>query len=141
LRLITNGSLLDRKSVRDGIARIGAAGGEVWFKVDSARSEAATRINGVQLRVETTERRLRACCRLCPTWIQTCLFAVDGQLPGERDISELTDLFVRCREEIRGIHLYGLARPSAQLTPVPTAWLEAVGAKLRDQGLTVEVSP
>ena len=36
VRLITNGSLLDRKYVQAGIARIGRSGGEVWFKVDSA---------------------------------------------------------------------------------------------------------
>ncbi len=35
LRLITNGSQLDRQEVRASLARLGKANGEVWFKVDA----------------------------------------------------------------------------------------------------------
>ena len=33
LVLITNGSLMHRPEVRRGIARVGALGGEIWFKM------------------------------------------------------------------------------------------------------------
>jgi hypothetical protein len=49
IRLITNGSLLDRKAVQSGIARIGAAGGEVWFKLDAATPAGLARINGTRV--------------------------------------------------------------------------------------------
>ena len=78
--------------------------------------------------------------------MQTCVFAFDGQLPADSEIADLMDFLGRCRESLRGVHLYGLARPSAQteaprLSQVPAGWLEALAARLREQGLTVEVSP
>jgi wyosine [tRNA(Phe)-imidazoG37] synthetase (radical SAM superfamily) len=146
LRLITNGSLLDRRSVRAGVAALGAAGGEVWFKVDAGSDAAVARINGSRVQMASVERRLRLCCELCPTWVQTCQFALDGQLPTDADIAALADFLGRCRGGIRGVHLYGLARPSAQpeavrLSAAPVAWLEGVAALLKQKGLTVEVSP
>jgi wyosine [tRNA(Phe)-imidazoG37] synthetase (radical SAM superfamily) len=146
LRLITNGSLLDRRSVRAGIARIGKAGGEVWFKVDAANASAVAHINGTRVKMASVERRLKLCAESCPTWVQTCVFALDGQPPVDGEIDALVDFLGRCRESLRGVHLYGLARPSAQteaprLSQVPAGWLEALAARLRDQGLTVEVSP
>jgi wyosine [tRNA(Phe)-imidazoG37] synthetase (radical SAM superfamily) len=146
LRLITNGSLLDRRAVRAGIARIGEVGGEVWFKVDAADSGIVARINGVRLKMDTVRRRLELCGGLCPTWVQTCLFALDGRLPSEDEIEALANFFDQCRNSIRGVHIYGLARPSAQpealrLQPAPTPWLEDVAERLRQQGLTVTVSP
>jgi wyosine [tRNA(Phe)-imidazoG37] synthetase (radical SAM superfamily) len=146
LRLITNGSLLDRRSVRAGIAALGAAGGEVWFKVDAATEAAVARINGSRVKMANVERRLKLCSKLCPTWVQTCQFALDGRLPSDADIAALADFLGRCRGSLRGVHLYGLARPSAQaeaarLSAAPVAWLESVAALLKQKGLTVEVSP
>lgn len=146
LRLITNGSLLDRRAVRQGIAALGAAAGEVWFKVDAASEAGIARINGSRTRPESVSRRLRLCAGLCATWAQTCLFALDGQLPDEREVSALVDFLSAHGDCLRGVHLYGLARPSAQaeaarLAAVPVAWLESVAARLKEKGLTVTVSP
>lgn len=146
LRLITNGSLIERRTVRAGIAGIGKAGGEVWFKVDAADSKAIARINGTRLKMNSVERRLRECSELCSTWVQTCLFELDGRLPSESELAALVDFLSRCRKSMRGVYLYGLARPSAQaeaprLKPAPVAWMEAMAARLRAQGLTVEVRP
>jgi wyosine [tRNA(Phe)-imidazoG37] synthetase (radical SAM superfamily) len=146
LRLITNGSLLDRRSVRAGIAALGAAGGEVWFKIDAGSDAAVARINNSRVKMESVERRLRLCAELCPTWVQTCQFALDGQLPTDAEVAALADFLGRFRGSLRGVHLYGLARPSAQpeaarLSAAPVAWLEGVAALLKQKGLTVEVSP
>jgi wyosine [tRNA(Phe)-imidazoG37] synthetase (radical SAM superfamily) len=146
LRLITNGSLLDRRGVREGIARVGIAGGEIWFKVDAGSSAAVARINGTRAKTESIERRLKLCGDLCPTWVQTCMFATDGVLPSDSEIAALAELLGRCRASVRGVHLYGLARPSAQpeaprLTRAPAAWLDGVATRLKEKGLTVMVSP
>jgi len=146
LRLITNGSLVDRVAVRQGLRRMGEVGGEVWFKVDAADSGGAQHINGVRLRMDTVERRLKACASLCSTWVQTCLFAVDGKVPSDRDLEALAAFLSRFRDEIRGVHLYGLARPSGQseatrLQAVSAAVLEEIAARIREKGLTVDVSP
>ncbi len=146
LRLISNGSLIDRRATRSGIAYIGAVDGEVWFKIDAADVDVIARVNGVRLRLESVERRLRQCGQLCPTWVQTCLFALDGQVPAKDEIDKLVFFLARCRDAIRGVHLYGLARPSAQaeaprLQPLPAEWLAEVAARLEKNGLTVDVSP
>jgi wyosine [tRNA(Phe)-imidazoG37] synthetase (radical SAM superfamily) len=146
LRLITNGSMLDRRPVRDGIAAIGRAGGEVWFKVDAANDAAVARVNGSRVKMASVARRLQACAGLCPTWVQTCLFALDGRMPGDGDVAALVDFLGSLSGSIRGVHLYGLARPSAQpeagrLGAVPAAWLEGVAQMLKQKGLTVAVSP
>ena len=147
LRLITNGSLLDRATVRAGIARIGDRGGEVWFKLDAVGAVPMKRINGVALRPDTVLRRLRLCGSLCPTWVQTCLFALDGEAPGAAAVDAYLDLLGEAAGSLAGVHLYGLARPSLQpeavrLSALPPAWLEQLAARVRkNTGLTVSVSP
>ena len=146
LRLITNGSLMDRRSVCHGLELLGKAQGEVWFKVDAADARSLGRINGTRTDIEAIRRRLEVCSALCPTWAQTCLFKLDGHPLSPAELNALIDFLGAQRATIRGVRIYGLARPSAQveaprLSPVPEAWLNQVAKRLRDQGLTVEVSP
>ena len=146
MRLITNGSLLDRGSARDGIARIGRAGGEVWFKLDAAGPAAMLRINGVRQEPGRVLRRLALCAELCETWVQSCFFAFDGNPPGEPELAAYLEMIASAGTRIAGVHLYGLARPSlqpeaARLGRLPAAWLEALAERIRALGLTAKVSP
>lgn len=147
LRLITNGSLLDRQAVQQGIVILGARDGETWFKVDAASPAAMRRINGVAYPPATVLRRLRACGALCATWVQTCLFAFDGEPPAEAELAAYLELLSQARESVAGVHLYGLARPSQQLeaprlAALPAHWLEAFARRVENEtGLTVRVSP
>jgi wyosine [tRNA(Phe)-imidazoG37] synthetase (radical SAM superfamily) len=147
LRLITNGSLLGREAVQKGIALIGRRGGETWFKIDAVGAEAMRRINGAALQPETVLQRLRKCSGLCPTWVQTCFFALDGKPPTPDEFDAYLALLERGKEGLAGVHLYGLARPSlrpeaARLTALPVHWLESHAARIHDEtGLTVCVSP
>lgn len=147
LRLITNGSLIDRLAVRKGVATLGAHEGEIWFKVDAIGGAAMRQINGVAYRPEVVLRRLRLCGSLCPTWIQTCLFAVNGQAPDPEQLADYTTWLGLARQSVRGVHLYGLARPSLQpganrLSRLPVVLMEEIGAEIaRKTGLTVKVSP
>lgn len=146
LRLITNGSLINRRSTRAGLTAIDAAGGEVWFKVDTVDRKKALATNGIRLSVEAMERNLTVCYRHCATWVQTCLFSLDGQLPSLAELDKLANFLAPHREHIQGVFLYGLARRSAQeeaarLTRVPATWLEAAAVLMRELGLTVKVSP
>ncbi|MBK6402909.1 MAG: radical SAM protein [Rhodocyclaceae bacterium] len=146
LRLITNGSLIDRRSVRRGLELLSRAGGEVWFKVDAADARSLARINGTRINVAAMGRRLGECGALCPTWVQTCLFTLDGQPLSSVELDALMGFLVAHKGTICGVHLYGLARPSAQtaaprLARVAEAWLQRLASHLRDQGLTVTVSP
>jgi len=145
LRLITNGSLLDRAPVREGVAAIGAAGGETWFKVDAVGVAAMRRINGVGYRPEAVLRRLRRCGALCPTWVQTCAFLLDGQPPAT--FADYLEFLGKAADRLAGVHLYGLARPSCQpeatrLAVLPADELECMAEAIRQKtGLTTRVSP
>jgi len=147
IRLITNGSLLGRRVVQEGLRRLGELGGEAWFKVDAGTTEGYRRINNVAVSPESVVRNLRRCAKLCSTWVQTCLFAVDGEGPTEEAVSAYFDVLRKAGiERLAGVHLYGLARPSMQpesgrLSNLPEIELEAIARRLREQGLTVQVSP
>ena len=114
IRLITNGSLLHRPAVRRGIARLGELGGEVWFKVDRATPAGIEVVNGVRLTPEKVRESLLACAQLAPTWVQTCYFALDGEEAGQAERLAYLELLESVRDKIKGVHLYGLARPSLQ---------------------------
>jgi wyosine [tRNA(Phe)-imidazoG37] synthetase (radical SAM superfamily) len=146
MRLITNGSLLDRKAVQTGIARIGRAGGEVWFKVDAGTAAGLARINGSRLRPERVAGRLAACAALASTWVQTCLFRIDGHAPAEPELQAYLALLAPLASALAGVHLYGLARPSLQkeaprLGRMEAGWMEEMAERIRRMGLMVRVSP
>lgn len=147
--LITNGSLVHQETVQRGLARLSELRGRVWFKLDSATAEGQARINGYRGGPERVRRNLRTAAGLCPTWIQTCVFALDGEPPSEVEQEAYLEL-VRwtCAEglPLEGVLLYGIARPSHQpeaprLSRLPVEWLEAFAARIREAGLEVRVSP
>ncbi len=147
IRLITNGSLMRQSHVQEGLGRLASLGGEVWFKVDAGSSERFQRINGVQITPDSVIRNLRSCSALCTTWVQTCMFALDGKGPDESEIAAYIGLLEKVGiENLAGVHLYGLARPSMQLeacrlSNLPEDILYGIARRLNDQGLTVQVTP
>ncbi len=146
IRLITNGSLVDRVRVREALARLGRLGGEAWFKVDAVGPAPSFLINGVRLNPDTVRRRLRLCGGLVETWVQTCVFAWDGAPPREEEIAAYLDFLASVKDAVAGVLLYGLARPSlqpeaARLDRLPESWLAELAGRIKKNGLTVRVSP
>lgn len=146
LRLITNGSQMDRPEVLEAVAHMARCDGEVWFKVDAATSAGIARINDVRLNPQGVIERLRNCAQRCPTWVQTCVFALDGAPPDEAEITAWLGLLERVAQQLAGVHLYGLARPSMQLeaprlSRLSETWMEELADRVRQLGLTVHVNP
>ena len=147
VRLITNGSMLHRPGVQEGIRVLGELGGEVWFKVDRASATEVAAINGVPLEAEKVRRNLAQCAGLAPTWVQTCWFALDGQAPDAAARDAYCALLEPLAASLAGVHLYGLARPSLQpaaprLTRLAANELETFAAEIRKKtGIRVVVSP
>ncbi len=112
IRLITNGSLMHRRAVREGVGRIGALNGEVWFKVDRATEAGVACVNQVSFSLERTRAALLQCADLADTWVQTCWFALDGAVASESEQRAYLELLDSVKDKIKGVHLYGLARPS-----------------------------
>jgi wyosine [tRNA(Phe)-imidazoG37] synthetase (radical SAM superfamily) len=146
VRLISNGSLLDKPAVIESIRHLATCNGEVWFKLDAGTKAGIARINDVNLNPETHIARLRMCAQACPTFIQTCMFAMDDVPPSEADIEAYLALIEQVKDVVQGVHLYGLARPSYQveaprLSRLTPEWLEAVAQRMRQRGFVVHVSP
>ena len=148
LVLITNGSLIRREPVQKGLAHWAELGGEVWFKLDSATETGGLRVNGIHHTPETVLHNLESAARLCPTWLQTCLFAFDGQPPSDEECNAYLALLQHIQQQgidLSGVLLYGLARPSLQaeaprLSPLSEEWMQAFAAKIRATGLTTRLS-
>jgi len=149
LVLITNGTLADRSPVREGLKRMATLNGEVWFKFDSATAAGMRAINQTRITPEKQLARLAVAAALCPTWLQTCVFALDGAPPSPAEQEAYLALVRHIKTmgmPVRGVLLYGLARPSmqphaARLSALPAAWLEGFADRIRDAGLEVKVSP
>jgi wyosine [tRNA(Phe)-imidazoG37] synthetase (radical SAM superfamily) len=149
LVLITNGSLADRPRVQEGLKKMAALNGEVWFKFDRATAAGMRGINQTRISPDKQFERLAVAARLCPTWLQTCVFALDGAPPSDAEQAAYLAAVERIRQlqiPVHGVLLYGLARPSMQpqasrLSALPAEWLDAMAEKIRAAGLPVKVSP
>ncbi len=146
VRLITNGSLMDKAQVLESMKHLANINGEVWFKVDAGTSEGIAKINDVNISISSVIKRLKACAQNCPTFVQTCMVAIDGQAPNEAEIDAYIALLAHVKNDIKGVHLYGLARPSMQaeaprLSRLSPEWLEGVASQIRALGLACFVSP
>lgn len=144
-RLITNGSLMHRPAVLDNIQYLNGLNGEVWFKLDAGTRNDIQRINHVHVNPQQHLSRLKACAALCPTFIQTCVFAWYAETPDEAFTQAYLNCVSQVRNVIKGVYLYGVARPSYQpeapfISRLSIDWLEAFADKIRALGLTVHVS-
>jgi wyosine [tRNA(Phe)-imidazoG37] synthetase (radical SAM superfamily) len=149
LVLITNGSLMARPGVQRALRRLAELSGRVWFKLDSATDEGQARLNSSTAGAARALKNLETAARLAPTWIQTLAMDWNGPtLAGaeEEAYLELLAGLVRRGVGVRGVLLYGLARPSHQpeareLRALSAAELEPLARRIEALGLPVSVSP
>lgn len=149
LVLITNGSLCSKPAVQRGLEHLRGLNGRVWFKVDAGSDLGLARVNDWQGGLARLEHNLRACAERCPTWIQTCMFALDGEPPSAAERAAYLALLERAcllRLPLEGVLLYGLARTShqpeaARLGRLDASWLEGLAQEVRELGLVCRVFP
>ena len=148
LVVISNGSQLYKPEVLHQLAHIGRMNGELWFKIDRAPQDGFSPVNQVQLKREAVARHLVAAASYCATWVQTCMFALDGELPSAKEVADYVAFVGQMKQQVpdlRGVLLYGLARPSMQaeaprLSAAPADWMQALAEQITAQGLEVKLS-
>lgn len=146
--VISNGSRVEDPRAQEGLRRLAALGGRVWFKLDRATREGIYAVNQSAVSPERHLARLRTCAALCPTWVQSCFFARGGAAPSSDELDAWVGALATLAGEgvaIRGVQLYSLARPShqpeaAELSAVDRPWLEALAARVRAIGFEATVS-
>jgi wyosine [tRNA(Phe)-imidazoG37] synthetase (radical SAM superfamily) len=147
--LITNGSLLYRSDVQQGLRDMAKINGEVWFKLDRASEVGMQLVNNSRISMSKVRDNLVAAIACCPTWLQTCWFALDGEPPPRRDEDDYLEFIaslLRDGHKPQGVLLYSLARPSMQaeaprLSALPAEQLQAFADRIIKLGLPVKVSP
>jgi wyosine [tRNA(Phe)-imidazoG37] synthetase (radical SAM superfamily) len=148
LVLITNGSLMHRKNVQQGLRKMAQLNGEVWFKVDRASKAGMQRINNTRTSLVKVRENLATSIALCPTWLQTCWFMLEGEPPGKQDEDDyLNFLATMLHGNIKpeGVLLYSLARPTLQpeapkLAALSEQQLEAFATRIRALGVETKVA-
>ena len=147
LALLTNGADLSNKRVREGLAHLAGAEGEIWFKLDSATREGQRATNGSDLILRHVRNALRVACETCPTWIQTALFTRGGSPMSDAEraayLAFLGDQ-KRSGLPLAGVQLYGTNRPSArpeaaELGDVDPAFAAALADDVRALGIDCEL--
>ena len=146
VRLITNGSQMDKVEVQAWMKKLAQINGEVWFKIDAGNRAGFARINDIQMTPEAHIKRLKTCAALCPTLVQTCMFTLDEIAPSEVDIADYLALIKQVSSEIKGVHLYSVARPSYQpeaprLGRLDEAWLNQMAERIGTLAIPVYVNP
>ena len=145
IRVITNGSLINKPSVLASLHQLSYANGEVWFKLDAGTKAGIMRINDVDIDPNSHMNRLKQCALACPTFIQTCVFTLDGAPPSVQEIAAYLTRITSVSTVIKGVHLYGVARQSmqaevARIGQVSATWLDDLAAQIAGLGVAVHVS-
>ena len=149
LVLITNGSLMQRENVQQGLRRMAQLNGEVWFKLDRASEAGMALVNDTKMSMEKMQQNLTTAIDCCPnTWLQTCWFSLDGVAPRAQDEDDYVNFLKRLLRggiRLQGVLLYGLARPSLQAEAPRLAALSGnqmanFAARIRALGVEVRVA-
>lgn len=148
LVLITNGSLLQRDIVQQGLRGMAKLNGEVWFKLDRASEQGMASVNDTRTTPDKVRENLLTAISCCPnTWLQTCWFALDGAAPGRQDEDDYLEFLRGLPRDTKpkGVLLYGIARTSMQaevsrLSALSFEQINAFAQRIRELGLTVNVS-
>lgn len=147
--LITNGSLMHRPVIAQAVGAMAQLNGEVWFKLDRATDAGLRQVNNTRVGMARVKRNLKLAAGACRTWIQTCVFLLDGKGPGAAETAAYLDFLRSAITEgvpVEGVLLYGLARQSFQpeatrLTRMPDPEVEELGKQIRALGLAVKIFP
>ena len=148
LVLITNGSLAHKEIVQSGLSKMRSINGEVWFKLDSATDAGLKNINNAGISIDRVKENLKIVSALCTTWLQTCVFKLDGELPSRNECECYLQFLSSLKKDnikVNGVLLYGLARPSMQLeaprlSSVSEAWMNEFADEISQLGFQVKVN-
>ena len=114
IRLITNGSYLDRPSTQKAWEQLENHNREIWFKIDAIDRVESKRINQINISTKSIVSNLQSSIEISPTIIQTCILKINSELPSIQTINHYINFLKPFESNLKAIHLYSLARPTEQ---------------------------
>ncbi|MDC0423038.1 radical SAM protein [Methylophilaceae bacterium] len=114
IRLITNGSYLDRPSTQKAWEQLQNLNREIWFKIDAIDPVESKRINQINISTKSVISNLQSSIKISPTIIQTCILKINNELPSIQTINHYINFLKPFESNLKAIHLYSLARPTEQ---------------------------
>ncbi len=135
LVVITNASLFHRPQVREALALVDRAGGEVWAKLDAGTAEYFKRIDDTSIPYERILRNIRDLGRAQPLVIQSCFMRVHGSGPSDEEIAAYIGRlrsFLADGAQIKLVQVYSVSRPPAEsyVTALPPPELERIRSRV-----------
>ncbi len=133
--VITNASLFHRPAVREALALVDHAGGEVWAKLDAGTPGYFKLIDDTTIPYERILRNIRDLGRAQPLVIQSCFMRVHGVGPSDEEIEayigRLRD-FLAEGARIKLVQVYSVSRPPAEsyVTALPPEDLERIRSRI-----------
>ncbi|BEV08404.1 hypothetical protein [Methylophilus sp. DW102] len=146
VRLITNGSQMHLITTQQALKVMQQMGGEVWFKLDAGNDAEMLAVNDARLPLSLHLQRLQTCSMACRTWVQTAVMQrrIADQLVTTPALAGYVQALLPLKENIEGILLYGIARPSQQdmlasIQAPDIRLLQQYADALRTQGFNVRL--
>lgn len=146
LSLLTNATLFQRDSVREGLDVLHGAGGEVWAKLDAGTESWFHKVDGTQFPFRRVLANIEYSAARYNTVIQSMFHTFDGVGPTDEEVQEWANRLGEVLESggtIRHVQVYSVARrPSLDsVGRLPDERLEWIAAQARGLGLDVAVYP
>jgi len=151
LVVITNGSGLLDEGIFDLLRRtaLGENGLRIWLKLDAGTPRWYEAMNRSLSSVPfgLLIGKIRAFVKCAPVILQTMICAINGEVPPaeeERAWEVLVTELASSAAELRGVQIYGKARPAPEdplAAALPEAFLEARAASLRAALAAAEIMP
>jgi wyosine [tRNA(Phe)-imidazoG37] synthetase (radical SAM superfamily) len=143
LVLITNGTLLGRKPVLQGLDYLLKTNGEIWAKLDAGSEEWHNKVHNSKISLDRVQKSLIRAGQRFPLKIQSLFCKIKGKSPSSREIALYT-------ERLKALLQAGVEIPEVQLStvvrkpfrdwckPVSKAFLFKVRQRIfKDTGLKV----
>ncbi len=133
--VITNASLFHRPQVREALALVDKAGGEVWAKLDAGTPDYFKLIDDTTIPYERILRNIRDLGRAQPLVIQSCFMRVRGAGPNDEEIAAYIGRLQHILADgarLKLVQVYSVSRPPAEsyVTALPPAELEAIRSRV-----------
>lgn len=122
LVLITNASQLGRPDVREALAILDAANGEIWVKLDAGTEAYYKTVCRTHVHFDAVLKNIQDASLERPVTIQSCFMRLHGRGPDEAEIRAYIDRLrdiVRLGGKIREVQVYTIARKPAETYVTP----------------------